>query len=474
MITLQVAAACLGAFLIFHIIRVERRIADVPGPFIARFTDWWRVYHYIKGDWGETILWWHQRYGDLIRTGPNRISVGDPLEVPRVYQVKPLLHKGTMYRTLIGWFRGENVAGLEGMVDEVQHANTKRVIASAYSWNAVVGYEPQITYSALELIDNIGKHPVIDINDWIPWWGIDSMNRIAFSSSLGFMKNARDVGRTLEATRKITAGIAYMGAFPTIFMWIAWALSTVIGPSGRLVNLCMGIVNSRLSGKDASEMGHWNGEPILLEKEAMNAKGDLLDAFIKAGKEQPKLFPHSRVIGMTFTTILAGSDTTAYNLSWTIYYLLKNPAYIVRLQEELDRAAQQGELSYPPSLAELSKLPYLEAVIKEGLRYAVLLQMHMERVVPKEGMEICGYSVPGGITVGCISKVIHMNKEVYGEDAERFRPERWLEASPEKLKVMERCGIWFGAGKHTCIGQHFARAKTLKVLSMILMNFNVS
>ncbi|PIG84731.1 hypothetical protein AARAC_010550 [Aspergillus arachidicola] len=372
------------------------------------------------------------------------------MEVPHVYQAKPLLHKGTMYRTLIGWFHGENVAGLEGMVDEAQHANAKRAIVPAYSWKSVMEFEPQITYSVQELVDSIAKHDVIDINEWIPWWGIDSMNRIAFSSSLGFIKHGRDVGQTLDAIRKINAGMTYMGAFPTIFMWIAWALSTVIGPSGRL-----------------------NDEPIVLEKNAMDAKGDLLDAFIKAGKEQPKLFPHNRVIGMTFTTIFAGSDTTAYNLTWIIYYLIKHPACLTRLQEEIDQTVHQRQLPYPPSLTDLLKLPYLEAVIKEGLRYAMLLQLHMERVVPKGGMEICGYHVPGEITVGCMSSVIHLDKRAYGKDADQFRPERWLESSPDQLKLMERCGIWFGSGKHACIGQHFARAKTMKVLSMMLMTFDV-
>jgi cytochrome P450 len=203
-------------------------------------------------------------------------------------------------------------------------------------------------------------------------------------------------------------------------------------------------------------------------------KGDLLDVYIKARQQHPRLFSHERVIGMTFSTLLAGSDTTAFNLAWTVYYLLKHPATLCRLQGEIDHAVLEGALSYPPTIKDLSKLPYLEAIIKEGLRYAMILQLNMDRVVPKGGMEICGYHIPAGITVGCHQRVIHLDKNVYGEDAESFRPERWIEASEENRKVMERCGIWFGSGKHTCIGQHFARAKTMKVLAMMLMKVEVS
>jgi hypothetical protein len=97
MISLSVPAACLVIFLILQIIRVERRLSTIPGPFIARFTDYWKVYHLVKGDYGEALYWWHQRNGNMIRTGPRHISVGDPYEVPRVYQINPLLHKVSFF-----------------------------------------------------------------------------------------------------------------------------------------------------------------------------------------------------------------------------------------------------------------------------------------------------------------------------------------------------------------------------------------
>ncbi|KAJ5355970.1 Cytochrome P450 [Penicillium concentricum] len=366
-----------------------------------------------------------------------------------------------MYKGIIGWFKGKNVAGLEGMVDEVEHANVKRVIAPAFSWRSVLNYESHIDHSAGELVQTLENRDVVDMNEWLSYWAIDSMNNIAFSSDLGFMKHATDVGGTLNTVRAVTSIWMYVFAFPTVFMWFAWAASFFVGPSGKLVSMCLERVNSRMESKEK-------------QNKATIKEEDLLDVYIKARQEHPNLISHERVIGMTFTTLLAGADTTAFNLAWTVYYLLKHPATLRRLQEELDNAMLANTLSYPPTLKDLSKLPYLEAVIKEGLRYALLLQLNMDRVVPKGGMKICGHHIPAGTTVGCHSRVIHLNKDVYGEDAKNFRPERWLEASEEQRKLMERCGIWFGSGKHTCIGQHFARAKTMKVLSMILMKLEIS
>ncbi|KAJ5496544.1 Cytochrome P450 [Penicillium fimorum] len=453
MITISVAAACLGIYLVSQIILIERRLADIPGPFLAKFTDYWKVYHLLKGDYGEALYWWHQRHGPLIRTGPRHISVGDPNEVPKVYQIKPLLHKGNMYKGVIGWFKGKNVAGLEGIVDEVEHANVKRVIAPAFSWKSVLNYESHINHSAAELVQTLENRGVVDINEWLSYWAIDSMINIAFSSDLGFMRHGMDIGGTLNTVRAVTSIWMYVFAFPTVFMWFAWAASFFVGPSGKLVSMCLERVNSRMQNREKQD-------------KATIKEEDLLDVYIKARHEHPNLISHERVIGMTFTTLLAGGT-----LRRSIWH---GQSALRRLQEELDNAILADTLSYPPTLKDLSKLPYLDAVIKEGLRYAMLLQLNMDRVVPKGGMKICGRHIPAGTSIGCQSRVIHLDKGVYGKDAENFRPERWLEASEEQRKLMERCAIWFGSGKHTCIGQHFARAKTMKALSMMVMKLEIS
>lgn len=62
----------------------------------------------------------------------------------------------------------------------------------------------------------------------------------------------------------------------------------------------------------------------------------------------------------------------------------------------------------------------------------------LERVVPKGGTTMCGKFLPEGTTVGINAWVVHHDKDVYGSDHEEFRPERWIESEPEKLKLMEQ------------------------------------
>jgi cytochrome P450 len=136
--------------------------------------------------------------------------------------------------------------------------------------------------------------------------------------------------------------------------------------------------------------------------------------------------------------LLAGSDTTAIGLRSAFYFLIKNPRCYAKARAEIDRADAEGRLSEHISYDECLKLPYLQAVMKESLRLHPGIGFPLERYVPPEGATICGFDLPGGTIVGVNAHVVHRDRDAFGEDAEEFRPERWLEASSERLKVMEK------------------------------------
>lgn len=81
---------------------------------------------------------------------------------------------------------------------------------------------------------------------------------------------------------------------------------------------------------------------------------------------------------------------------------------------------------------------YLQAVLKEAMRIHPAVGLLLERVVPREGCEIAGVKLPPGTIVGINPWVLHHDPQVWGEDVHIFRPERWLEADPAQLKLMDR------------------------------------
>lgn len=127
------------------------------------------------------------------------------------------------------------------------------------------------------------------------------------------------------------------------------------------------------------------------------------------------------------------------------YYLCKNPRCLQALLKEIEYVEAKGELSDPVTFAEANKMPYLQACMKEAMRMHPAVGQLLERVVPPGGAVISGVWLPEGTIVGVNPWVVSRDPSVYGQDANTFRPERWLEADAASLKLMERNFMAVGA-----------------------------
>lgn len=76
--------------------------------------------------------------------------------------------------------------------------------------------------------------------------------------------------------------------------------------------------------------------------------------------------------------------------------------------------------------------------------------------MPRQGMDILGNFIPGGTIVGSNAWVLQRRPEIFGEDVDEFRPERWLEASSSQLSQMKAMMFQFGAGARTCLGKNIS------------------
>jgi cytochrome P450 len=144
--------------------------------------------------------------------------------------------------------------------------------------------------------------------------------------------------------------------------------------------------------------------------------------------------------------------------------LLTNPVAYRKLQQEIDNAISARTISSPITDAEARKLPYLQAIIQEGLRIKAPAAGPLFKQVPKEGDYIDGKFIPGGTQIGTSPFSIYHSKEIFGQDASIFRPERWLGADPARLEVMsETVSLVFSSGKWQCIGKPVAIMELNKI-----------
>jgi cytochrome P450 len=126
---------------------------------------------------------------------------------------------------------------------------------------------------------------------------------------------------------------------------------------------------------------------------------DFITKFLAIQRENPEKMTDKDIRVSIGANIGAGSDTTSITLSAILYHLNKNPEALRKLRAELDGASREGRISDPITFKEAQELPYLQAVIKEGLRIHPATGFTMPRVVPKGGREIMGRDFPGGVSL---------------------------------------------------------------------------
>ncbi|KAI1469085.1 cytochrome P450 monooxygenase [Daldinia caldariorum] len=180
--------------------------------------------------------------------------------------------------------------------------------------------------------------------------------------------------------------------------------------------------------------------------------------------------------GHTISILTAGRDTTASFLSWTFFHLLRHPSVLKKLQSEI---SQVDETATPMTRADLLRLSYLQNVIKEVLRLHPPLPLISRTAVRDTILPVWGPGgkspilIPKGMSVLYSSYCIHRRPDIYGMDAEVFRPERWDEEPLRSRDMTHREWTYlpFGGGPRTCLGMDFSLTGGAYTIVRILQRF---
>ncbi|ODM88608.1 Methyl farnesoate epoxidase [Orchesella cincta] len=164
----------------------------------------------------------------------------------------------------------------------------------------------------------------------------------------------------------------------------------------------------------------------------------------------------------------AGSETSSLTLSFAILYLLLNKQVQRNAQKELDRVVGS---SRQVSLNDKTLLPYTEAIILETLRLSSILPLGIPHRMLKDTL-FHGYLLPKDVTVLAGLYTIHHDSQIWGEDVDEFRPERFL--NDDKTQVIHHEALLpFSAGRRVCIGEGLARDTVFLFIASILHRFNI-
>lgn len=227
------------------------------------------------------------------------------------------------------------------------------------------------------------------------------------------------------------------------------------------------VVRERKDSK--SPDGEHQSEDGSKRKDLLTAMLETIDA--KTGRKMTE----ESVIDNLITFLVAGHETTAATLQFTMYNLLKHPDKYQKLQAEIDSVVGTGAIS----IEHVTKLKYLDACIRETLRLSVPIFAFAREAKstdgPCEGEVILDgkYRLKKGEQIVCLLSQSHLDKDVWGPDAEEFVPERMLEGGFEQIQ--ERFPhSWspFGTGMRACIGRAFAWQEMMLAFAALLQSFN--
>ncbi|KAL6792264.1 cytochrome P450 [Trichoderma sp. SZMC 28013] len=359
------------------------------------------------------------------------------------------------------FINGQSVGSIVDMQDEEQNRALKRAIGGAFTTKSLLDYEPDVDTTLEELLQRIGHSSTFILHEILQWFQLDFLMKIAFTETPGHLQNGTDVYGLSTLTAK------------RIAHWYSWQ---------SLPQLERFIYRNPIWGRFLAQPSEWARmsrkrftSRLAVTKEGQGLdRRDLLQKCIDYSEKYPDVLKPQTITSVVNSIISAGTDTTSGAMTAILYFLLKSPSCYKLLMEELHSARQSGKLSIPPRYTEVSRLPYLDAVLKETLRLSPALGIPMERIVPSSGCFVNGIFIPGGTVIGCLAMVVHMDQACFGKDSDVFRPERWLNRSDEERIAMERGFLGWSAGSRVCLGRHIAELEIKKVIPTLLLKYNIT
>ncbi|OHE95151.1 cytochrome P450 [Colletotrichum orchidophilum] len=456
---LTYASIAVSAFIAYNVVSITRqylRLRHIKGPPSAGFSKWWLV-RAVGG--GRTHLDFYEaceKYGSIVRVGPNDLITSDPDLMKRMLNVRTTYKRSNWYDGMRLKPGQDNVLSTR---DDELHNKLRSKMAAGYSGKEVEDLEAKIDQNVLRLVGLLEKYAshdeAFDFGAKAQYFTLDVISDLAFGEPFGDLATDSDVHEYIKTMEQNMPTILVTSVLP-------WLLALLSSPLFR---------SMMPSEKDAIGVGKTMGiaKKVASERFGPNKKvqKDMLGSFVARGLTQAEA--ESEIL----MQLLAGSDTTATAIRATILHIITNPQVTASLRAEIDAA----KLSWPVvSDAEAREMPYLQAVIKEGLRIFPPVTGQMSKEVSNGGAgdDFKGVHLPEGTRIGYCAWGIFRRQDIWGQDSHVFRPERWLDADTEQLRLMEgTLEIVFGYGRWQCLGRNVALMELNKVFVELLRRFDL-
>ncbi|KAK0722862.1 cytochrome P450 3A13 [Lasiosphaeria miniovina] len=440
-----VLVACLGlsALLLIGDALLRRTVLSplngIPGPALARFTSLVLKWHEFNARRTAYVHGLHRRYGPVVRIAPNEVSFASAAAVKEIYCSGGSGYDKTEFYDL---FKVYGKRTMFTTLNKEHHARKKRILADRYA-NTNVVRQPSLDGIAERAANFVKKCSQsvggsLDLYVHLHSYAFDCVTHHLFHPyGTDSLQTEQDEAIMREVTFDDSLQNRLVGYYsPTLHKVLGKLLYWLAKP--RQTPLADNFVLGTCSKTDAA--------PFTLLDRMQGPSSDLDQLDVAA-----ECLDH----------MVAGIDTTGDALCFLMWELSqpRSLPHQARLRAEL--LANPG--------AAFDRLPFLDAVVLEGLRCFPPIPMSLPRHVPRGGRAIDGYAVPEGTVVSCQAYSVHRIDQAVFPKPEVFDPDRWLH--PDGDAERKRLFFAFASGGRGCVGKHLALAEMKVLLRAVYTSF---
>ncbi|KAI0481332.1 cytochrome P450 [Xylariaceae sp. FL0804] len=448
-------------------------LAHIPGPAFACVSPLFLYAICFWGVEGRVLRHYHAKYDTpVLRISPDSVSLSDGEALHQVYVAEGGLPKDARYSN----FRVEGHDTIFSTLDKGYRDQRAKVvlplfapgrIQSAFDKDGVIG--PLVKKFVARLREKKkSSQPRVDVLDLSSRLSLDVLTAYLFHTVYGGLdepSHDQPASRMVPEKAAPSAskpGTNKLSATPFVLAIVAFSRFSL------LPNWLFNVIFSFFFARMLSD----NEVKASLLKVSQFAEG-VVDHDVSSGHEtyqaRLKTAGHTRdeTLVQCKAVMFAGADSEAVITATILFHLVQQPAVRRRLH---------AEMAQHPAGADPQSVPYLRAVVREGLRLGMANPARLTRIVPATqagGMCVSGFYLPPGTKVGAAAYVLHHDPTVYPEPF-AFVPERWLPAADEPAaewaarRLRERNMLPYGLGARACLGRNLANHQLYYVLKEVM------
>ncbi|KAI0365076.1 cytochrome P450 [Pilatotrama ljubarskyi] len=488
-----------GLALLYSIYRFLTRpsLSDIPGP---ESTSFWlgHLPELFQEQAGDTDFKWQEQYGSIVRVkapfGEDMLWISDPKALQYIYQTSGYNFPKQPERRILSRLIGDT--GLTWAEGDV-HKRQRKVMLPAFGTPESKALLPVFRHYAeqvtLKWKDLLADHPnrsiKLNIHDYVAPATLEAIGEAAFDYKLGVLDDeASELGK---AYSNLVATIFSAPSNKKIFMqniahYVPMRIQEFLYDHLPGKGLDKARFNRTAAHKVANQLLEMKTEALMMGK----GNRDVMSILVKANASESEAtrLSHQEIVSQMRTILLAGQETTSNTLSWAFMELAKQPHIQSRLRKEIHAMErtirERGDADF--TVADFEAMPYLQAVLKEILRFYPAVphtyrQSLHDDVLPlskpittRSGKVIHDLPIRAGLRLILSVCAYNREKDVWGDDAHLFNPDRWLDSS--KAKRGTAVGVYsnlltFAGGVRSCIGWRFAIYELQAFLTELVSNF---